>query len=311
MSKVQARRVLERVLAVVLPASVAERIRISYSTAGPATRRVLGPVLSVTRHMPVGHVGEFALPDRPDIRIHAMESVLVRRLYWYGLDGYEPGEGRWWHEFCARSTNILELGCNIGVYAVVGGLAAPTARYRAVDPHPDSIAAARRNLTTNGVTNVELIQAAAVGVREGATATLTLPAVEHYEAPTGAYLSAAEGVSHRGSQGSIEVPVVAVVDLLDGVDLIKLDIEGLEAEVLSAGMEMILSNRPTIFVEVLRKAVRLREVIRELHSHGYVACSVGESLRVLTTDEIDNDGVLALHGSRDVVLVPSERMADI
>ena len=89
-----------------------------------------------------------------------------------------------------------------------------------------------------------------------------------------------------GSQGSIEVPVVAVVELLDGVDLIKLDIEGLEAEVLSAGMEMILSNRPTIFVEVLRKAVRLREVISELHSHGYVACSVGESLRVLTTDEI-------------------------
>ena len=73
------------------------------------------------------------------------------------------------------SGSVLELGTNVGYFAVQGGRAAPGVRYVAVEPHPVSAEACRTHLALNGVTSVELIQAAAVADSSASRVALLVP----------------------------------------------------------------------------------------------------------------------------------------
>ncbi|WP_390624112.1 FkbM family methyltransferase [Fodinicola feengrottensis] len=256
---------------------------------------------------------DFALPDNPGLRLTAVESRLARLLYWYGESGYEGCETLWWRRLCERATGILELGANIGYYTVQGAAAAPDAKYVAVEANPESADIVRANVRLNALRNVDIVQAAVVGDDAPETMELSLPDQEQYSAPTGAYLSAGnEGVGNRPSTRAVTVPTVRMSSLVDGVDLLKLDIEGYEAQVLESVRSRIAETRPTIVVEVLKKVPRLRAVISDLHATGYLVFAIGDdSLHLLTADELANPAPLPRYGSRDVVLVPAERAKEL
>jgi FkbM family methyltransferase len=308
----RARLVLERLLSVLLPLTVADSIRHRYVGGGTVSRALLAPVIAACRHRPIAALGTFTLPDDPSVTLAAVESRFVRRLYWYGVGGYEGAEAEWWVRCCARATNVLELGANVGFYSVIGGRAAPDARYRAVEPHPQAVDIARRNLALNGVDNVEIIPAAAVGHKTAVTVSLSLPDEERYVAPTGAFLDGADGTDHLPAGDKVDVPVVSMVDLVDGVDLMKLDIEGLEAETLGSVLPWIVEQRPTIVLEVRPRARRLRPVIRDLHDADFVVYAIGAtSLHLVTAEQIRSPEPLPRYGSRDVILVPAERAGSL
>ena len=68
----------------------------------------------------------------------------------------------------------------------------------------------------------------------------------------------------------LDVPAIDVRRLLDGVDLIKMDVEGQEHVLLAAMREHLRERRPTLFVEVLPGTVQLRALLAELcATHGY------------------------------------------
>lgn len=305
---------LGRVLAVV-PLSWIGPLRESYPTATGLRRRVLATALGILRHRPLSPLSEFTLPAGPateqsPVRLAAVESRLVRLLYWYGPAGYERDETAWWGRFCSHSRHVLELGANIGYYTVLGALAAPRTRYVAVEAHPDSVAVLRRNTELNALENVEVVHAAVLGDAATATAELALPDQERYRAPTGAFLrTGTEGVGTRRPAGTtITVPTVAVSDLITGVDLVKLDIEGLEHEVLAAAFDTVVANRVTVLVEVLRDTPRLRELLGELRNANYLLLAVGaRALSVLPASELATVDLTARYGGRDVIVLPGEK----
>jgi FkbM family methyltransferase len=292
-----------------VPAGAVGRFRDSYAAAGTVRRRLLHPVAMVLRHRPLAPLADFVLAGDPPVRLAAVESRLARLLYWYGERGYEGCETLWWRRLCAQASSIVELGANIGYYTVQGATAAPTARYVTVEANPSSAEIVRRNVELNGLSQVEVVAAAAVGDGDAARVELALPDRESYTVPTGAYLSAgAEGIANRPAANSVTVPGIAATELLADADLIKLDIEGYEARVLESARAHLAANRPTIVVEVLRDVPRLRRLIRELHADGYLAFAIGtDSLHLLTVDELASQDPLPRYGSRDVILVPAER----
>jgi FkbM family methyltransferase len=276
-------------------------------------RSLLRPLAAVMRHRPLGGLDTFVLPDDPSVRLAATDSLMVRRLYWYGATGYEGAELRWWRHFAARAHHIVEMGANVGFYTVYAGRAAPSARVVVVEAHPDSAAAVRRNLALNQITNVEVVEAAVVGVKATDTLELLLPDAEvqkgKYAAPTGAYLSRGEIIDRPASR-SVTVSVIAASDLMSGADLLKLDIEGVEADVLSAAEHQISEARPVIFLEVLHSATRLRSLIADWHRRlDYIVFAIGmESLHLITITDLNGTGPLPHFGTRDVILVPREGM---
>ncbi|GAB1824369.1 FkbM family methyltransferase [Herbidospora sp. RD11066] len=305
----RARELLSRSLAVV-PAGVTMRARSGYHSSTGVSRAVLGQAVKVLRHRPLGFVSDFTLPDNPRIRLAAVESRLVRILFWYGQRGYEGMETDCWRDLCAKATGgILELGANIGYYTVQGADAARNVPYVAVEAQPEAAAIVQRNADLNDLGNVKVIQAAVVPDGAPATLELSLPDQETYVAPTGAYLSeGGEGISNRPASKTITVPTVKMSDLVDGVDLIKLDIEGYEAGVLRAVWPKLLANRPTIVVEVLRNVPALRQVLRDLRAENYEIHAIGhDALHVITDAELASEEPLPRYGSRDVIVVPAEK----
>jgi len=240
------------------------------------------------------------------------DSLLVRRLYWYGENGYEGQELQWWRHFCARSKRIVEMGANVGFYTVQAAVAAPTAKIVAVEAHPVSAEVTRQNLALNGIESVTVVEAAVVGDATLKSVRLLLPDGEQYEAPTGAFVTGAE-VADRPAGTHVDVPAVFAPELVRGADLLKLDIEGLEADVLEACAAAVAEARPVIFVEVIRSAFRLRALIADWHERlGYVVFAIGtDSLHLVTKAQLSSKELLPRFGTRDVILVPQEKTATI
>lgn len=298
-----------------IPDPVFARLRDRYARTPPGgpVHRALTPLVAISRHRRLP-VEEFALGGSPEIRLEGSDSLVAKLLYWYGADGYEGAEAVYWRRACASATNVLELGANIGYYTVQGATANPHCRYRTVEPHPASAAAVRRNVVRNGLRNVEVVEAAAVGRRGLGPMELSVPAQDRYALPAGAFLrDGGEGVAHLGERATVTVDTVAMEDLIDDVDLLKLDIEGHEADVLEPVLETLLRTGPTIFLEVrMAEVPRLRRMILQFARSGWVVFAIGsESLHLVTVDELEDDAGLPRYGSRDLVLVPADRVGDL
>jgi FkbM family methyltransferase len=309
-AKIAARRAVGRALDR-LPASWFASLRETHAATRPGGLTGLALKAARYRPLPVDVFEDFAYPGT---RFAAADSVVLSQVYWFGGDAYEGAETAWWRRCCQRASHVLELGANVGFYTVHGATANPAVRYAAVEPHPVSAAGLRRNLDLNQLTNVEVVEAAVVGAVTSPTVTLAVPVQDGYGAPAGAFVpEGGEGVDGIGTHRSVEVPVVAAADLIEGVDLLKLDIEGHESEVLGAVFEHLLAQRPTIFLEVRSQdPPRLREIVVDLVAHGYVVFAIGTtSLHLVPGDVVRSTGPLPRFGSRDLLLVPAEGVADL
>lgn len=250
-------------------------------------------------------VDVFTLPDDPALRFASADSLVLQQLYWFGAQGWEPELVPWWRYFCRRSRSVLDLGANVGYYAVQGGHAAPRARYVAVEPHPRSARLCRAHLALNGVSSVEVVEAAAVPGAAG-TVDLVVP-WEQLGAPTVAFLPASAELPDgmvTGPVSTLTVPAVDVGALLEGVDLVKLDVEGQEHELLRAGWEQLRVNRPTVLVELLPGTSRLRELLVGMCDELGYRCYAPTGPRLV---EVDPSAILTLDlqrqfGTNDVIL---------
>ena len=269
-------------------------------------RRLLVPLL---RHRSLKGLGIVTVEGEQRIRLLANDSLLVRMLYWYGEDGYEPHEATWWRRFCQDATGVLEIGANIGYYTVLGALANPKATYTAVEAHPGTAETVTINVGLNGLRNVTVVQAAVVGEGAPDHLDLALPDLEKYDAPTGAFIVGGEGVGgRRPAHHTISVPTVTGVSLIDDVDLLKLDIEGLEYDVLQPIADQLVERRTVVLVEVLRDTPRLRHLLAQFAEKDYGFWIIDEHLRRISSDDLISVHDFArTFGSRDIAVIPAER----
>jgi FkbM family methyltransferase len=228
-------------------------------------------------------VETFRLADRPHLSFVAADSLVLSQLYWLGEQGWEPELVPWWRYFCRQSHGVLELGANVGYFSVQGGQAVTSARYVAVEPHPVSCEVCRSNLDLNAITSVQLIGAAAVADRSVSSIQLLVPADQH-ALPTVAFLAADSELPQGMRQEKVvamDVPTVDVRSLLDGVDLLKLDVEGQEHALLAAARPHLRARHPTVFVEVLPGTRRLRGLLAELCEQDGYRCYAATTTRLV------------------------------
>lgn len=113
---------------------------------------------------------------------------------------------------------IIDCGANIGMATLFFKKLRPQAEILAIEPSPSSTALLRRNLRENGIEGVRVIEAALSDLDGKATFS------EEY----------ASGTSNRlSSDGQVSVQTVRLSTLFDRpVDLLKVDVEGMEVVVL-------------------------------------------------------------------------------
>lgn len=118
-----------------------------------------------------------------------------------------------------RPPSVLDLGANVGMFSLWVTSRWPGAQVVAAEPVPRNVELLRRNLELQGAAGLEVL-AAAVTTEDG---TVRFGDGDF----TNGRVLAGSAV------GSIEVEAKDVFPLIDGVDLLKLDIEGGEWPILS------------------------------------------------------------------------------
>jgi FkbM family methyltransferase len=290
-----------------LPSRLADRLRTPPPASATFPGRLRRWLLTALRHGGIpASVRTFPLLDNPAQLFVNGDSLVLAQLYWFGEQGWEPELLPWWRYLCRNSSAVLEVGANVGYYAVQGVRAAPGVQYTAVEPHPASLWLCRTNLALNGITSVKLVSAAAVADSAAGVVRLLVPR-DQLPAPTVAFVDGDAELPQRmaGPVGAvIEVPTVGVRTLLAGVDLLKLDVEGQEHTLLAAAGDHLRTHRPTVIVEVLPGTTGLRRLLVRLCVELGYRCYVPQPDRLvrLLPERLGEVTLLHEYGVQDIVL---------
>ena len=166
---------------------------------------------------------------------------------------------------------FYDIGSNVGFFALIAArLVGPAGQVYAFEPVPDNAECIRLNAARNGFDHLTVLP---VAVGAGAT-TGRLLTTSH---PGGATLSVADAADDV--IGSIDVDVVSIDDLIDEgrlapPTLVKIDVEGVELEVVEGMARTMGAAAPVVLCElddataegVDRKLGLLRSA---LDAHGY------------------------------------------
>jgi FkbM family methyltransferase len=153
-----------------------------------------------------------------------------------------PNREWWvWNRVPESGRAFIDCGANVGQWTTY--LAARFECGHAIEPNPQVLSELERGLPQN-VTLHKL----------GLSSTHCLKTFDQYESSQ--HFSACSGGDlnvHTGERiGTVSVQCVPLDDLfIDGsIDFIKIDVEGLEVDVLDGGQGIIQANRPRLLIEV-------------------------------------------------------------
>ena len=161
---------------------------------------------------------------------------------------------------------IVDLGAHIGMTVLYFKMLFPEAAITAYEPIPANFALLKKNVEENQLENVTLVQAAVAP--KGGQIILQEPV------GIGAWSSGA-GIIPGGWKGvqtnkQIKVEAVGIQEIIEQpVDLLKMDIEGMEYEVIR-NMGARIRNVKKMIVEVHpRKGHRMEEIKKILLQNGF------------------------------------------
>lgn len=141
------------------------------------------------------------------------------------------GEHDYYTEFEKDEPYIIDAGAHIGLATLYFKMLAPKAKVLAIEPNPEVVKLLRKNLFENLVENVE-VEEVALAATAGEE-TFWVDKSDDGWFSTGGFI---EGAWNRSQYSrNFRVPTKPLADFLDReVDLLKMDIEGVEMKVLLA-----------------------------------------------------------------------------
>lgn len=212
-----------------------------------------------------------------DWRLELDITDYVQRRIFYNT--HEIPEARWIARFLRRGARVLDIGANIGYFTLIAARNAGSAgRVVAVEPVPENTAALSRNVHASGAEAVVELHEMAAGSTDGML-SIGLPFVQSGEqTPTSGDFTA------YGTIGSVEVPVRRLDEVFADsppFDLVKVDVEGMEPEVLR-GMNGLFEGAPpeAVLLEINPRALArggftAHDVFEPLEQRGYVLHRIG------------------------------------
>ncbi|MES2206486.1 MAG: FkbM family methyltransferase [Pseudomonadota bacterium] len=167
-------------------------------------------------------------------------------------------------QLCKLGDTVIDVGANIGAHTM--GLARQVGESGCVlafEPQRIVFQALCANIALNSLENVTCYWAA-MGTEKG---FITVPEIDPTCSNNFGGVSISDGVT------GIEVPCF-ILDQFVGVpyiSLIKIDVEGMEIDVIKGGQELIKQARPFLYVENdrLEKSTELMQTIAELNYDMY------------------------------------------
>lgn len=157
---------------------------------------------------------------------------------------------------------VLDIGANIGNHSLYFALEAGASKVVSFEPVPLTFSILKRNVEINHLEGCIELHNCGLGAEH---AHATVP--EYHTENIG-------GTAIRpGKNGDIVVQVLDEMKLPDDIALVKIDVEGMEPEVVQGAMEMLRTQHPYVMMESFeRNAPTMIRVMEEL---GYAHARMG------------------------------------
>ena len=206
-----------------------------------------------------GKVFRYAYPDEElTVNIDGVRLAVPNKdtAMVSGLVGgfYEPLQLAIFNELCHLSSNFIDVGANIGLYACVAARSLPAdGLVVAFEPIPENFSYLKANLAQNGQVPEVRIEQMALG-EEDRFVTMYL------DGQIGKH-SISKSNTNGGDGQRLEVAMRCLDSYyqeaaISRADLIKIDVEGYDGYVLHGAKNILEEFKPTIFVEFNPRALR-------------------------------------------------------
>lgn len=172
---------------------------------------------------------KFVVANRHDV----IQAHFVRKRY------YSPEMLRRHLTVIPPGSIVVDIGANVGNHAVFYGLCSRVSKVLAFEPNPVANALLRRNVELNGLSTVDLSWSHLGLGRSSCVGTVVTPKERNLG---GSRLQISNA-------GDIEIVALDSLELIE-CDFIKIDVEGMEIDVLAGAKETIKRCKPVIAIEV-------------------------------------------------------------
>lgn len=179
------------------------------------------------------------------------DSTVPSLIFWNGFEGYEKCSVETWVKLSEKSSGILDLGANFGLFGLISQVLKPESNVILFEPLERNASRIRRNFQLNKLeANVVTM---AVGNKEG---SITFFDMDSEENTIGSIdKSFVEKHEHSTTIIPIEVPMTTIDNYvrdkrLTNVDLIKIDVEGADFQTIEGAISTLNSFKPNILIEI-------------------------------------------------------------
>lgn len=188
---------------------------------------------------------------------------------------------------------VIDVGANIGAFAVqIAQLCEEkNGVVYAYEPQRQMFQMLNGNLAMNSIDNVFTFQSA-VGNKEG---TITIPKMDYYKPGsfgsmglTGDYDDVGQELDFGNGE---KVPLVTLdsdLNHLENIDVIKVDVEGMEKEVIEGAVGLIKKHRPLLYVEFIKQPNGGNNLVEYINSLDYQIYVAHINIVCIPKEKLDN-----------------------
>lgn len=220
------------------------------------TRPVASSEIEVVRFKYKDAVIRFAIDNPKDV----IQSCHINGCF------YEDGELVDLSLVIPTNARIIDVGANVGNHTVFFSKFARAARVVVVEPNPRAILLLRRNIELNNLGRI--VDTSLLGIGLGKTNGFARYIQDQRWADGNLGAATLKAVA-TSEVDSSSIQIRSLDEILSGEtpDLIKIDVEGMEMDVIEGACKLISQHRPVLYVEV---SPRFREAFRNrMNDWGY------------------------------------------
>lgn len=183
----------------------------------------------------------FLKPLIKDEIFYTINTDIGNQLYFYGV--FENIELDFCKNFIKSDSTIIDIGANIGYHSIFFSKIVPDGLVLSFEPSVDAYEILIKNVKGhNNIVPINIAIAEEAGL------------LDFYIAEDNAYSSLKDTKRKKiiRCDKVLAFPLDYFIDVLDRVDLIKIDVEGKEKDVIKSGIKIIKKHKPLIFLEIYK-----------------------------------------------------------
>lgn len=199
-------------------------------------------------------------------------------VYFFGVYEFEKRETNAWIALTEENSTIMDIGSNFGYYSLLSGAKYESCKIIAFEPAPETFNRLVENINLNNYRNISPYN---LGVSLNPGFFTLYLANDDNSGMTS--LSMPDSFSGR----KVEVEVVNIDDFLmekslKNINLVKIDVEGNELNVLRSMQNVIRSDKPIIFIELLNNQLNkfghsITQIFDFFMNNGYECFEIDKS----------------------------------